>query len=123
MVFDEIVVQNMGYLLAGTQFETDPFADLKPHHTQQNTKGIKLVLYFVALSPPDEEPRIPRLYSVRVPRGTPIFRLRSLIKYFEMELTKLYGPAQRVNFVYSADEESENWEMQFELPLSGVSYV
>lgn len=103
------------------------------HPTQQNKQRIKLILLFFIPGVTDEDgiyppsvqrpESLPRLASVRVPRGVPVARLRLLVKHIEEQLHNIYGKSKRANIVLMCDEFSENWEYSFDLPTFGVVYV
>ena len=103
------------------------------HPTQMMKRRIKLQLLFVipsetneheAYEEGDQSPEsLPRIASVRVPRGVPVAKLRVLIRHVEEQLQNIFGKSKRLNFVMTCEESSENWIYEFDLPTFGVVYV
>ncbi len=136
-MISEVPVENMSYttqnfelrsgksLAPGYHPNDDRVDDI---HPTQKGKRIKLILFFWIPAAVEEGCRdmsckLPRLASVRVPRGCPIFKLRGLIKHVENELSEVYGKAKRAEIVLIADEYTEEWEYSHHLPMSNVTYA
>jgi hypothetical protein len=100
------------------------------HPTQRGIKKIKLMLLFII---PDQgesaadvllSEGLPRIAAVRVPRGTPMYRLRALIKCVEKKLEDTYRTrVKRLNLCLTCQEDSSDWVYSLELPRESVFYL
>ena len=136
---DDFSVTNTGNNARG--FHPDNDRDMNPesenyllHPTQRGSRRVKLTLLFWIpgeeapsydyFTEKDQRPeKLPRLASVKVPRGCPIFKLRKLIKHVEGKLRKTYGFAERCRIVMIGDPYLDLWEYDTELPMTDVIYV
>ena len=117
-MYGQIEMENMSHLSA---LWPDYQGEEGTHHTQGG-RPTKLILLFWTRS--QEGHKAPmRLVSVRVPKGTPIYKVRSLINFIEHELYDMYGYGQRANMVLVGDELSTEFRLDRNLPVSGVTYV
>jgi hypothetical protein len=123
VIIPQVDCESMSYILDGS-----PYTSNSPHFSQDSKRSIKLVLLFwypatqeTETKPTQTSPL--KLAVVKVPSYTPISRVRDLINFVENYLTKFYGPSKRANYVLVAEENSEVYEPQYDLPLNGVSYV
>lgn len=119
---NNMVVEDMSHLADG--FVPEGSGE---HPSQKNSRPIKVkLLFFVTLAEDDPyrtDDTPCKLVSVRVPKGTPIYRLRMLIGHIERELRSIYHEAQRTQAILEADENSDRWSLSFNLPMYGVTYV
>lgn len=129
MIGPNIPIENMSHLTSAFPLRAEP-EDI--HATQQTKKKIKLTLLFVvpgemsgeSINFEDQRPEsLPRIVSIRVPRGVPVAKIRMFIRFIEDQLHEIYGKSKRLNFVMVGDEDSNNWVYEFELPTFGVVYV
>jgi len=130
-----IHVENFSHLASTFHHRDEEYRDVDGFHpSQKGSRRIKLVLLFLIPAAitdevnvlPEEEQHpelLPRIASVRVPRGTPIYKVRNLIKYLEKQLSEIYGKASRLNFILTCEDGSENWSYEHELPTYDVVYV
>jgi hypothetical protein len=142
MIPPHITIENMSHLTSSFPLrnESDKMGYVDRdvdglHPTQLRMKKIKLVLMFIIpgdvgdsdpgeLNEEDQKPEsLPRLASVRVPKGVPVAKVRPLIRFLEEQLQDIFGRTKRANFVLVCDEGSEDWRYEFELPTYGVVYV
>jgi len=130
MLGSSIPVENMSHLSSSFPVRGD--AGDEVHPTQQTKKKLKLTLLFLIpgeesaneLLPEDQDPeKLPRIASIRVPKGIPVAKLRSFISHIEAQLQDIYGNSKRLNFVMECDEGSNDWKYSFDLPTFGVVYV
>jgi len=137
-MLNKFEVEDMSYLT--DQFTSPKVNDEAPHASQKAGKPIHMKLLFAVPHPAIKEnieqpglidtPEMEyvkdepiRIVSVNVPKGTPIYRVRNLVRYCEGELRQIFGVCKRVNFVLIKAEESDSWEHSFDLPMYGVTYV
>lgn len=140
MLGSSITIENMSHIVSSFPIRADStalnYVDRDSdgiHPTQQSKKKIKVQLLFVIpgeadesgdLNYEDQKPEsLPRMASVRVPKGVPVAKLRPLIRHIEDSLHDIYGKSRRVNFVMVCDEDSNDWRYEFDLPTFGVVYV
>jgi hypothetical protein len=132
-----ILIENFSHLAYTFHQRDGEYRDVDGFHpSQKGSKRIKLVLLFVipaaiseeaaflSLNKEDQDPNLlPRIASVRVPKGTPIYKVRGIIKFIEKQLTEIYGKASRLNFIMTCEDESENWSYVHHLPTYDVVYI
>lgn len=129
MKLKEFKIINQTMLLNGTPFEnnTENFV----HPSQENKRRIKLViLFWIGPIREDEseenidpDSKEMRLASCHVPKGCPVSKVRELINYMETSLFSIYKTCRRANLTMVADEDSNDYEPTFDLPLYGVYFV
>lgn len=137
-MLNKIEVEDMTYLT--DQFAAPKVSEGEPHASQKAGKPIHMKLLFAvphpAIKDSEETPGLldtpemlyvkdepMRFVAVNVPKGTPIYRVRNLVRYVEGELRGIFGECKRVNFVFIKDEDSDTWKHSFDLPMYGVTYV
>lgn len=118
MVISRVICENMSHLLSGSEYENYSTDEL--HYSQISKLSIKVILLFWY---PGEETSPLKLASIKIPKGTPVSKVRGLINFIETRLTEHFGPSKRANLVLRAEEGSDEYKVVFDLPLSGVSYV
>lgn len=136
MLGPNIPIENMSHLTSSFPLRTDIVeGEMVFHSTQNSKKRIKLVLLFVIpgseevidpetmLEEGQKPDSLPRIASVRVPKGVSVAKIRSLIRHVESGLQDIFGRSRRLNFVMICDEDSENWRVEFDLPVFGVAYI
>lgn len=134
MLGSTISIENMSHLTSSflTKSDDSEMEEERTHPTQKRLRKIKLVILFVIggedtgddYMEEDQDPAyLPRLASIRVPKGVPVAKIRALIRHVEAQLQDIFGKSRRVNFVMMCEENSENWTYEFELPTFGVVYV
>jgi hypothetical protein len=130
VIESSFLIENMSHLTSSFSILEGEEFNSELHASQVNKKRIKLMLFF--LIPPIEfSPEadsdlfsmMPRIASVRVPRGVPVSKLRNLTKFIEAQLHDIYGRSKRLNFVMTASEFDDNWSYEFDIPTFGVIYV
>ena len=96
------------------------------HASQQSMKPIRVKLFFSI--PVSEEERslnrdVPmKLVTVKLPKGLPVYRVRSFVKHIEKELLQTYGASKRVNFCFVSEERGP-WTYDHDIPTLGVVYT
>jgi hypothetical protein len=138
MLGNSIPVENMSHLTSSfplrSESEKMGYIDRDTdgiHPTQQTKKKIKLQLLFLIpgeasddVNEEDQRPdSLPRVAAIRVPKGVPVAKIRPLIRHVENQLQDIFGRSKRLNFVMVCEEDSENWQFEWELPTFGVVYV
>jgi hypothetical protein len=116
-MFTTMEVENLNHLADSWPMVSDD----EIHSSQKNAQPIKVVLLFWITGENGTSPI--RLAAVRVPRGTPISKLRHFISFIEEQLTAIYSYGKRANILLTAPEDSEKWEKTHNLPMYGVMYV